>query len=343
LIQNSGLLNLLTLAAKTLAAHLKDLELITFPHNQSPYSTWSTHGVNPIRCHSHNDYWRHVPLHSALSAGCISVEVDVWPWRDQILVGHSRFTVLAGSLDSLYLGPLVEMLDLNNRGKAHWPGSPGGDEDDEIVGVFANDPKQSLVLLIDSKSSGDTLWPLLSEALIPLRERGYLTHFDGSGVGIVSRPVTVVASGDISFENVVSNTTYRDIFYDAPLEDLSQFPIENPVLKTSTMPQQQNGQLTDSPFNPTNSYYASADFRKVIGSLDLGRLSEWQLQKLRGQVHAAHELGLKVRYWGNPSWPIGLRNHIWNVFIHEGVDVINTDDLRGATREVWTDRSWLWW
>lgn len=30
------------------------------------------------RIHSHNDYWRDVPLFSALSHGVTSVEADVW-------------------------------------------------------------------------------------------------------------------------------------------------------------------------------------------------------------------------------------------------------------------------
>jgi hypothetical protein len=252
-------------------------------------------------------------------------------------------------LESVYLEPLVEMLDLHNRGKLEWDasgsgsGSEIGDRDwdgDDIVGVFANDPKQTLVLLIDFKSDGELLWPLLSDALTPLRDRGYLTHFNGSGV--VTRPVTVVASGDVSFSRLVRNTTYRDIFYDAPLGTLTQFPVDDTT--TTTTDQDSNGQLMDSPFNSNNSYYASVDFRKAIGPLQLGRLSETQLETLRGQVYAAHELGLKVRYWGNPSWPIGLRNHVWNVLVHEGVDVINTDDLKGVTRQVWRDTSWWrWW
>jgi hypothetical protein len=232
------------------------------------------------------------------------------------------------------------MLDLHNREKVEWDAIGDGDGDD-IVGVFANDPKQTLVLLIDFKSDGESLWSLLSDALTPIRDRGYLTHFNGSGV--VMRPVTIVASGDISFSSLVRNTTYRDIFYDAPLDNLAQFPVNDTTMAiTDQVSNDSNGHLTDSPFNPNNSYYASVDFRKAIGPLQLGRLSETQLKTLRGQVHAAHELGLKVRYWGNPSWPIGLRDCIWNVLVHEGVDVINTDDLRGVTRQVWKDSSWWW-
>lgn len=289
-----------------------------FPERPSLYSDWSTHGVTPIRCHSHNDYWRRVPLHSALSAGCISLEADVWSWHNELLVGHSRYTVLRGTLQTLYLDPLLRMLDEHNVVSPKWPHI----NNEEILGVFANDPKQTLVLLVDFKSDGDLIWPLLEDRLQPFRQKGYLTHFNGSDV--ISRPLTVVASGNAPFHLITENSTYRDIFYDAPLGNLT-FHTEDSM----------------NTYNPSNSYYASADFRQSIGSLSLGRLSDDQLLILRSQVHAAHRLGLKVRYWGNPSWPVGLRNRVWNALVHEGVDVINTDDLRGATKQDW--KSYRWW
>ena len=202
--------------------------LYLFPYNvefvdvsgerSSSSSDWSTYGVIPIPCHSHNDYWRHVPLRSALRAGCISVEVDVWPWGNEILVGHSPFTVLQGTLQSLYLDPLLKMLDTHNKPPSHnWPKvmSQG------MVGLFSNDQKQSLTLLIDCKTDGDRTWPLLVEQLNPLREKGYLTHFNGSDV--VYGPITVVVSGDAPLHLLLENATYRDVFYDAPLGNLT-FP-----------------------------------------------------------------------------------------------------------------------
>ena len=36
-----------------------------------------TKDVTPIPCHSHNDYWRRVPLYDALRWGCTGVEADV--------------------------------------------------------------------------------------------------------------------------------------------------------------------------------------------------------------------------------------------------------------------------
>ena len=45
--------------------------------------------IVPKKCHSHNDYWRSVPLFSALAAGCTSVEADVWLAEDgALLVSH---------------------------------------------------------------------------------------------------------------------------------------------------------------------------------------------------------------------------------------------------------------
>jgi len=249
------------------------------------------------------------------------VEADVWPWGDELLVGHSRYTVLRGTLHSLYLDPLLKMLEHHNKPSRKWP----KDKERGIAGVFANDPKQTLTLLIDFKTDGDQIWRLLNERLQSLREKGYLTHFNGSDV--IYRPITVVASGDAPFYLITENSTYRDVFYDAPLGNLT-FSATHPV---------------DSIYNPSNSYYASADFRKSIGSLPLSRLSDDQLAILRSHLRTAHELGLKVRYWGNPTWPIGLRNHVWNVLVHEGVDVINTDDLRGATRQDWKSNRWWKW
>ena len=69
------------------------------------------YGVVLVPCHSHNDYWRDIPLYSALAAGCISIEADVWPGINDLHVGHTLRTVLPGNtLLSLYFNPLLEIL-----------------------------------------------------------------------------------------------------------------------------------------------------------------------------------------------------------------------------------------
>ncbi|KAJ5667898.1 uncharacterized protein N7477_006468 [Penicillium maclennaniae] len=320
-----GLFSLFTFTRSGLFSFFADArDAHLFLNHQSPLSSiWPTHGVDPVACHSHNDYWRRLPLFSALAAGCISVEADVWLHNGDLQVGHTRQTVLPGqTLRSLYLDPLLEMLQKYN------PIANDSEIPEEVVGIFARDPKQTLVLLVDFKGAGELIWPHLMEQLQPLREGGYLTYFNGSEVQ--NRPITIVASGNAPLEQILQSTTHRDVFYDALLD----------VLTHTTFSTVKDLRMDGSLFNDHNSYYASVDFHQSIGSLPLGRLSQGQLAKIQHQILVAHERGLKVRYWGTPKWPIGLRNHVWRALVREGVDVLNVDDLHGATKVDWRPRTW---
>lgn len=321
---SSGLFSLFSFTWSRLfsVADARDSRL--FPdHRSSLFSNWVTHGITPVACHSHNDYWRRVPLLSALAAGCISVEADVWLHDDDLQVGHTRQTVLPGqTLRSLYLDPLLGILQKHNSVVN------GSAETTDLVGVFASDPAQTLVLLVDFKEDRELIWTHLMEQLQPLRDLGYLTYFNGSE--ILSRPLTIVASGNAPLEQILRSTTHRDIFYDAPLDVLA-----HPTFSTVT-----DLKMDGSIFNDHNSYYASVGFHKSIGSLPLGRLSQGQLAKIRNQVRVAHERGLKVRYWGTPKWPAGLRNYVWRALVREGVDVLNVDDLHDATKVDWRRGGW---
>ncbi|KAF7163375.1 hypothetical protein CNMCM6106_000325 [Aspergillus hiratsukae] len=324
-----GLLKVLSLVWTGLVHLFPDdldarLDAWVFPGGRpSIFSHWATYGVTPVQCHSHNDYWRPVPLFSAIKAGCIGVEADIWLSGDDLLVGHNRFTLNhAATLRSLYLDPLLELLERHNTRSSRL--QPDRTADD-LAGVFVRNPSQTVVLLIDFKSDGNDTWPYLAEQLAPLREAGYLTHFDGAEM--VQRPVTVVVSGDAPFHLIAGNSTYRDIFLDAPLDKLGPSTSESSPRETD--------------YNYTNSYYASVDFRKTIGSLSRNRFSQDQLARVREQVAAAHDRALKVRYWGTPAWPRGLRNHVWHVLVREGVDYINVDDLAEGTMQDWRKhRSW---
>lgn len=80
----------------------------------SKYPTDATRDVKPIPCHSHNDYWRRVPLFDAIHCGCISVEVDVWHFDgdEELYVGHDTASLTSNrTLTSLYINPLVGLLD----------------------------------------------------------------------------------------------------------------------------------------------------------------------------------------------------------------------------------------
>lgn len=303
------------------------------------YPTDFLRDVVPIPCHSHNDYWRTEPLFSALRAGCAGVEADVWFFADHyaetgsLLVGHDTASLTRRrTFASLYVEPLVSLLlDANPRTPFH-RGNGRGDADQEefAYGVFDVDPSRSLVLLVDVKTDGADTWPRVLEQLEPLRSRGWLTHVDADGV-VRPRPVTVVATGNAPFDLVAANATYRDAFFDAPLEALWEEEEEGEEEKRDA-----SGRSV-AEYNATNSFYASADFRQAVGRVEGGGagLTDRQLRAIRGQIRGAHRRGLKARYWETPAWPVALRNTIWRVLMDEGADILNVDDLHAASRGIW--------
>ncbi|KAM0801961.1 hypothetical protein BDR22DRAFT_796187, partial [Usnea florida] len=275
-------------------------------------ASWPTdfsRDIIPIPCHSHNDYWRRVPLFSAIEVGCVGVEADIWLFNEQLLVGHSVASLtLNRTLDSLYINPLLNVLSRQNPKVTILP-----EDASQPHGVFDTDPEQTLVLLIDFKTSGSALWPHVQLALQPLRDKNYLTRSNGSQ--ITRGPITVVGTGNTPFDLVNSEDTnpHHDVFFDAPLG------------KSGVLSKDANA------YDAGNSYYASVSFSDAIGHLWDGKFSDYQMDMLRGQVKGAHMRGLKARYWDLPFWPISLRNHVWDVLVKEGVDLLNVDDLKGAT------------
>lgn len=321
--------------------------------NLGRWATDSTRAARPISCSSQNDYWQPVPLFSAIQAGCTSVEIDVWLFDNELYVGHTTSALTdERTLRSLYLDPLATLLAKQNPVTRFAPAGTA------LNGIFDTIPSQSLVLLIDFESIDTLMWPTLNMQLQPLREAGYLTHFNGSD--LLQRPITIVVSGNVPFDLLAASMTYRDIFYDAPLDRMAddsaawpnpnripeeQKPANNALVFQGGLPGlRPDFRLDESTetlktaaalYNSNNSYYASASFTQSLGYVWGSRLSQAQLQLIRSQIRGAHERGLKARYWDLPYWPTGLRNHIWHILIREGADMLSVDDLIGMTRRDW--------
>ncbi|KAJ5178344.1 uncharacterized protein N7500_001043 [Penicillium coprophilum] len=314
--------------------------------NNTRWPTDISRGIIPVGCHSHNDYWRRVPLYSALQAGCIGVEADVWLFDDELYVGHTTSSLTERlTLQSMYIDPIVNILERQNPTTKFHQGGDG-----PVHGVFDTDPAQTLILLIDFKTTGPETWHAVMKHLAPLRDRGYLTHFNGDEV--IQGPVTVVGTGNTPFNLVAANNTYRDIFFDAPLDQLvDPDQPDNAQTYAAMLPRTDLGQgqsgmpdvITASTFNTSNSFYASVSFKKAIGHPWPFHFTQSQMKRIRNQVRVAHQHGLKVRYWALPSWPRSLRNHIWRVLAQEGVDILNVDDLASATQGDWNTRVFDWW
>ncbi|KAH8696663.1 hypothetical protein BGW36DRAFT_398149 [Talaromyces proteolyticus] len=312
------------------------------PNGLTHWPTDATRDILPVTCHSHNDYWRPVPLFSALNAGCISVEADVWLIDYELYIAHSRSAVAPNrTLYSLYVDPLVELLDKQNPIPRFHPA-----KDQSLHGVFDTNPSQTLVLLIDFKTDGLETLPHVVSQLSPLRDGGYLSYWNG--VDFVEGPVTVVATGNAPFDLLTANSSYRDVFFDAPL-DMMEDGEPIPLRKRAAGQEQSQGNtripsvVDIDTFNPSNSYYASVSFRKSIGYPWHLHITADQLRHIRAQINGAHRRGLKVRYWGTPSWPGNLRYYIWSILEREGADILNVDDLKSATGEDWRQRASDWW
>lgn len=269
----------------------------------------------PLPCHSHNDYLQKKPLYGALQAGCISVEADVWVDRGHLSVAHTRERVKPGrNLSSMYLDPLVEILEKQN---------PSLKTSSSPRGVYSQDPEQTFILLVDIKQKDPSLldfitqeqtdpkeaWPILLAELKPLHEKGLLSYYnDGK---FVSRPITVVASGMATLELVKHTPEPRYVFLDAPLKS-----------------------LRSGKYDQSNSYLASASFAREIGTVRNPRKppSAEQLKKMRRQVEEAHRHGLKVRYFKAPVPSERTKFLLWNTMLDQGVDLLNTDDVKGASQ-----------
>jgi hypothetical protein len=260
--------------------------------------------IVPKNCHSHNDYWRRVPLYAALAAGCTSIEADVWLTEEsELRVGHSwASTTPTRTLRTLFLDPIAKIFEHRNVSTAS--------TSDKETGMFDSEPNRSTILLIDFKSDGHKIWPVLQAQLQSFHEKGWLTYYDGNT--LQRGPLTVVGTGSTPFELVQQNSTNRYIFYDAPLRSISE-------------PQ----------YNTSNSYYASSNLKAAVGGMWLGHFTSKQEKMIKQQIQAADDKGLKSRYWDTPAWPISVRDSVWAKLMEFGVGVLNVDDLIGATRWNW--------
>lgn len=63
---------------------------------------------SPVPDHSHNDYWRRIPLFEALGSGCISVEADIHVRHSELLVGHISVYIKCDFV-------LLDVCDKSNR------------------------------------------------------------------------------------------------------------------------------------------------------------------------------------------------------------------------------------
>jgi len=223
----------------------------------------------------------------------------------------------------MYLDPLQKLIALRNkninRKGHHWNG------------IFDKAPQQSIVLLVDLKTSAEETFAELNAQLQPLRNLNFLTHWNGTDR--VVRPLTIVASGNTLFASILSlNSSHRDIFFDADATRLVS----------------QGDDWTDASapifkFNTSNSYYAST---KVVNArvrkYDFPEGSEQEAALMDGsnpqfadamesQLKQAKVRGLVTRYWDVPTQR-NKQESLWRWLMDNEVGVLNMDDM-GIVRD----------
>ncbi|KAJ7706084.1 hypothetical protein B0H17DRAFT_919600 [Mycena rosella] len=276
------------------------------------YPTDFTQNIVPKAIHSHNDYWRDVPLLTALSFGVASVEADVWLVGETLHVGHEMAALTtARTFDSLYIQPLLSIIAGQN------PKTQFTVNQTSINGVFDTSSATPLQLLVDMKTDGPSTLPFVLSALQPLRDLGYLTTCVSNGT-CTPGAITVVGTGNFPAGNTpldgILALSPRDVFFDAPL--------------TGKLPSQR--EPLNSTFDITVSPLASTDYEVAVGWSGIGNISDAQLSAIQTLVADAHGLGIRARFWDTPGWPINARNNVWKTLTDNGADWLNADDLEAA-------------
>ncbi|SCU98451.1 LAMI_0F14708g1_1 [Lachancea mirantina] len=291
-------------------------------HPETSVVSKLTKDVNVLEhIHSHNDYWRRMPLFEALCYGVASVEADVWLTKNNsdLAVGHNKAYLdpSTRNLESLYTGPLMSMLEEVNCGNT--------DADDKY-GVFYNSPETTLYLYVDFKSPDAVMTYnlLMNKYLKPLIDGGYVSYLDLETKEIVTRPLTVTLTGDYptntsdldgNNDDGYFHNNKRFAFQDALLHDLPDDVHNASVVASSSL-----GQLlrTCSPPSSVNRFKSG--------------LSDKEIDCVKRKVDRAAKMQLKTRIWGIPNWPVYSRNALWKQQLEDlHVDFLNVDDLAAAS------------
>ena len=159
--------------------------------------------------------------------------------------------------------------------------------------VYPNGPE--CVLLIDFKTAGEPAYAVLKEVLKEYSE--FITVFrDGKKE---TNAITVVLTGGYPRAALAADKV-RYAGGDGKLGDLKSNPPANLVP------------------------WISEDWSRIFKWRGNGPMPEDERKKLKEIVAQAHEQGRKVRFWASPDKP-----DFWKELLADGVDLINTDDLKG--------------
>ncbi|PLB47769.1 hypothetical protein P170DRAFT_437506 [Aspergillus steynii IBT 23096] len=290
-------------------------------------------GGRPSACISYEPRVHWDAVDRALNAGCAGIKADVWVQGDEVFVGDSSSVPGPNdTLDHVYLEPLMAKLDARNPAVV----SSVSDNSPKPVGLFDHDSTQPFMLFLRLQSQMSTVWPHLVLRMASLSQKGYLSYTDG--VQVIPRPVTIVVTGLTSSEV----DFVKDIGHDG-INGSILFEKSPDLDATGNNPENDNSRESENPSGslqepssglPFQMFSVTINFRDSIGSPRGGRFSIQQIERIKTQVHNAHQRGLRIRYEAIPCLPRMLRRIVWRILVHEGADCIEVD---------WTQCEGGWW
>lgn len=226
--------------------------------------------VHP-NAHAHNDYEHDRPLFDALKNGFTSIEADVHLVNGAILVSHDApDPAKARTLEDLYLRPLDSIARVN-RGRIY------------------PEYRSTIILMIDIKTSGEEIYPVLRKSLE--KYRAFLKTPKQNGA------VLILISGNRPID-LIKNDPDPLMMIDGRPGDLAK-----------NIPSELMPVVSDS--------YKNYMTWNGEGTPPLAELKK--IKVLAGNVHAENK---KFRLWATPD-----TKDAWRILLNAGVDLINTDTL----------------
>jgi hypothetical protein len=267
----------------------------------APSSAPAPADVPVPRTHAHNDYAHPHPLFDALHHGFVGVEADVFLVGKELRLAHDKVDdwSTVPTLEAAYLTPLSELKTWRNSGGIYPDGTP-------------------LLLLVDIKTPEIPTYQRLHEvfAAYEAANPGLFTTYTRSPDGhykVKRGAVNVIISGNRPREAMAAQPL-RYAGYDGRPSDIG------PDLRPDESPA----------FVPLISENWEKVFTGELKWDGAGPMPAATREKLKQLVGAVHAEGKMLRFWKLPADAPA----VWGPLYDAGVDLINTDDLRGLAEHL---------
>jgi len=248
--------------------------------------------------HAHNDYEHAHPLFDALHEGFVGVEADVYLVGSELRVSHDKVEdwTTVPTLEASYLTPLVELR--KRRGGR----------------VYADGTR--LLLLVDIKTDDVPTYQRLHDVLASYAaaDRGLFTVYRKreDRYSVQRGAVDIVITGNRP-RQFMAKQDLRYAAYDGRLSDLAAGPVGEPP--------------EFIPLVSDNWKYVFGDKTAWDGTAEMPAAMRARLSALVGEAHGKNRM---LRFWNVPK----DAPETWGPLLDAGVDLINTDDLKGLARFV---------